>query len=181
MFCTTGPQFLSRLLSDSCRMPQKGGGTPFLFIEMHTRSWKAARWLDVLWHAPFHRAPSSHLSCLSLWNMSSLGLPPHTPYLGTPILFPQNIDRSLFLFSSLIKLPIWATQRLFLRNCTREHDMIGYNYSNELSSKQEKSIYALCNKQHLDHNQTQIVEQQAIVARRLSLFLPCSSSHFLAS
>jgi len=92
MFCTTGPQFLVRLLSDTPKKP----GTPFLFIEKHPRSWKAAGWLDVLWHAPFHLAPSSHLSCSPLLNMSSLGLPPHPPYPGTPILFPQDIDRSLF-------------------------------------------------------------------------------------
>lgn len=95
-FYTTGPQLLVGLLSNAPKEQE----TPFFFIEKHTRSWKAAGWLDVLWHAPFHLAPSSHLSCLPRLNMSSLGLPPHTPYLGTPILFPPE-HRSVSFFECL--------------------------------------------------------------------------------
>ncbi len=126
MFCVTGPQFLGSLLLYA---PKKQV-SPFLFIEKHTRSWKAAGWLDVLWHAPFHLAPSSHLSCLPLLNMPSLGLPPHTPYLGTPILFPPEHRSVSFLPFFPRKIPIWAMKRLFSRKHAREHDMMKHKCNN---------------------------------------------------
>ena len=80
---------------------KKEQSSVFLYRE-YTRSREAAGWLDVLWHVPtikLHRA----ILVASGERYSGPGLPQHTPYLGTPVVFPPRTTTGLF-FSTNGKL-----------------------------------------------------------------------------
>ena len=83
---------------DAQNCPKSGPLNVYVYREF-TRSRDEAGWLNVSWHR-WPSAPLSHPGWGTIGGILNPGLPPHTPYLGTPVVFPPG-QRPVSFFHQL--------------------------------------------------------------------------------